>query len=73
MSTPIIDFQQFSALQDTVCAQRIIAAKASLGERVTILAHHYQRADVYKHANLTGDSLKLSRLAGQTKAEYLVF
>jgi quinolinate synthase len=38
-----------------------------------ILGHHYQRADVYKHAQLTGDSLRLSKLASQTDAEYIVF
>jgi len=38
-----------------------------------VLGHHYQRADVYKHADLTGDSLQLSRLAGQTDADYIVF
>ena len=38
-----------------------------------ILGHHYQRADVYKHADLTGDSLRLSKLAAQTDAEYIVF
>lgn len=37
------------------------------------MAHHYQRADVYRHADLTGDSLKLSFLAAQTEADYLVF
>ena len=44
-----------------------------MGKRAVILAHHYQRADVYRHADLTGDSLKLSHLAAQTDADYLVF
>ena len=62
----------------TLCRTRIassasLQAKAALGKRAVILAHHYQRADVYKHADLTGDSLKLSRLASATDAEYLVF
>ena len=30
-----------------------------------LLCHHYQRADVYRHADITGDSLKLSRLAAR--------
>ena len=46
---------------------------ARLGERAVILGHHYQRSDVYQYADLTGDSLKLSRLAAQTDAEYIVF
>jgi quinolinate synthase len=38
-----------------------------------ILGHHYQRADVYRHADLTGDSLRLSKLAAQADAQYIVF
>lgn len=73
MQTEAIEFERFDQLEDDICAQRIIAAKQSLGKRAVILAHHYQRADVYKHADLTGDSLKLSFLAAQTDADYLVF
>lgn len=68
-----IDFEKYEQLQDEACAQRIVAAKKTLGDRAVILAHHYQRADVYRHADLTGDSLKLSFLAAQTDADYLVF
>ncbi len=66
-------FEQYSRLQDDDCGARIVAAKKKLGKRAALLAHHYQRADVYRHADLTGDSLKLSRLASQTDAEYIVF
>ena len=68
-----ISFDRFNALADKDARERILAAKAKLGNRVTLLCHHYQRADVYEHADLTGDSLKLSRLAGQSDAEYIVF
>lgn len=67
------DFEKYELLQDAICTERIIAAKKTLGKRAVILAHHYQRADVYRHADLTGDSLKLSFLAAQTDADYLVF
>lgn len=73
MQVEAIEFESFDQLEDETCAQRIITAKQSLGKRAVILAHHYQRADVYKHADLTGDSLKLSYLAAQTDADYLVF
>ncbi|SDG82464.1 MULTISPECIES: quinolinate synthase NadA [unclassified Nitrosomonas] len=73
MHANAIDFENYELLQDETCAQRIIAAKEKLGKRAVILAHHYQRADVYRHADLTGDSLKLSYLAAQTDADYLVF
>jgi quinolinate synthase len=38
-----------------------------------ILGHHYQRDDVIRHADLTGDSYQLSVLASKTDAEYIVF
>ena len=68
-----ISFDRFNALADKDARERILAARAKLGSRVVLLCHHYQRADVYEHADITGDSLKLSRLAGETDAEYIVF
>lgn len=68
-----IGFDRYSSLQDDDCEARILAAKKKLGSRLVILGHHYQRADVYRHADLTGDSLKLSKLASQTDADYIVF
>jgi quinolinate synthase len=73
MQVAAISFDRFNAMQDADCAERIVAAKKKLGDRVALLVHHYQRPDVYRHADLTGDSLKLSQLAGQTSAEYIVF
>ncbi|ODT78267.1 MAG: quinolinate synthetase [Nitrosomonadales bacterium SCN 54-20] len=73
MQAEAIDFERFDSLNDDDCEQRIVQAKAALGKRAVILAHHYQRPDVYKHADLTGDSLQLSRLASGTDADYLVF
>ena len=68
-----IGFDRYTGLQDDDCETRILAAKKKLGSRLVILGHHYQRADVYRHADLTGDSLKLSKLASQTDADYIVF
>jgi quinolinate synthase len=73
MQVAAIAFDRFEKLESDTCEARIRAAKAALGKRVVVLGHHYQRADVYRHADLTGDSLKLSRLAAQTDAEYIVF
>ena len=73
MQANAIDFENYELLQDDVCARRIVAAKQKLGKRAIILAHHYQRADVYCHADLTGDSLKLSYLAARTDTEFLAF
>lgn len=73
MNTARINFEKYNVLPDADCHQRIRAARAKLGSRAVILGHHYQRSDVYQYADLTGDSLKLSRLAAQTDAEYIVF
>ena len=73
MPSAAIAFDRFRPLQDDACESRIVAAKAALGKRAVVLGHHYQRADVYKHADLTGDSLMLSKLASQTDADHIVF
>ncbi len=73
MQTAPLSFDQFNTLSDEAAHERIRAARARLGKRAVILCHHYQRADVYQHADLTGDSLKLSRLASQTDAEWIIF
>jgi quinolinate synthase len=71
--TASLSFDAYNALSDDECQKRIRAARADLGKNVVLLCHHYQRADVYQHADLTGDSLKLSRLAAQTDAPHIVF
>jgi quinolinate synthase len=73
MQTATLSFDRFNALADRDAAERIRAAKAKLGKDVVLLCHHYQRADVFQHADLTGDSLKLSRLASQAKGRHIVF
>ncbi|NTV10655.1 MAG: quinolinate synthase NadA, partial [Zoogloea sp.] len=73
MQVASISFDRFNTLRDEEAQERIRAARARLGKKAVLLCHHYQRADVYQHADLTGDSLKLSRLASGTDAEYIVF
>src|SRR3954463_961591 len=73
MPAAAIDFNRYSQLEDDDCEARVVAAKKALGSRVVILGHHYQRADVYKHADLTGDSLGLAKLASRTDSDYIVF
>jgi len=73
MAATAIAFDRYSQLQDDDCEARIVSAKKKLGDRAVILGHHYQRADVYKHADLTGDSLRLSKLSGNTDAQFVVF
>ena len=73
MQLATLEFERYALLADDACEQRILAAKSVLGKRAVILGHHYQRAEVYRHADLSGDSLRLSRLAAETNADYIVF
>lgn len=55
-------------------SERIAAAKATLGERLFVLGHHYQRDEVMAWADARGDSFRLSSLAAENSlAEYIVF
>ncbi len=71
--TAALAIQDYAILDDSDCEARILAAKEQLGDRLIVLGHHYQRDEVFRHADITGDSLKLSREASQSKAEYIVF
>ncbi|MFZ4894086.1 quinolinate synthase NadA [Plantibacter sp. Mn2098] len=54
--------------------RRIVAAKETLGDRVVILGHFYQRDEVVQHADYVGDSFQLANAAkARTEAEAIVF
>src|SRR5258708_14239253 len=53
---------------------RIADAKARLGRRLIILGHHYQRDEVIKFADYTGDSYKLAQqVSAHPNSEFIVF
>ncbi len=66
--------EAFLRLPESELEVRIAAARAALGDRVVILGHHYQRDEVIKFADCTGDSLRLAQYASrQEAAETIVF
>ncbi len=65
--------ENYLALPDHTMDDRIAAARARLGATTLILGHHYQRDEVIRFADATGDSYKLSRIAAETGAKYIVF
>src|SRR6478672_6338421 len=65
---------RYLRLSDDEMDERLYAAKKTLGERLVILGHHYQRDEVIKFADFTGDSFKLSRqIASRPDADFIVF
>jgi quinolinate synthase len=65
---------RYLGLPDEEMDLRIAAAKAALGDRLVILGHHYQRDEVIRFADYTGDSFKLARqAASRGEAEFIVF
>jgi len=73
MPATAIEQTPFMTLTDEECEARIVEARRQLGERLVILGHHYQRDEVFRHADYSGDSLKLSREAANSRAEYIIF
>ena len=66
--------EKYLGLSDAEMDARIAAAKRKLGSRLVILGHHYQRDEVIKFADYTGDSFKLARqIASRPDADYIVF
>lgn len=54
-------------------SQTIEHIRKDMGSRLAIVAHHYQSDDVIRHADITGDSLELSRKVAGLEAEHIVF
>jgi len=63
----------YLAMPDDSMDQRIAAAREKLGANAIILGHHYQRDEVIRFADFTGDSYKLSKAASETDAKYMIF
>jgi quinolinate synthase len=65
--------EDYLALPDHSMDARIAEARAKLGATAILLGHHYQRDEVIRFADATGDSYKLSKIASETDARYIVF
>src|SRR6202451_1444255 len=65
--------ENYLALPDHSMDARIAEARARLGATTIVLGHHYQRDEVIRFADFTGDSYKLSKIAAETGAQYIVF
>ncbi|QHN04561.1 quinolinate synthase NadA [Granulicella sp. WH15] len=65
--------ENYLSQPDHTMDARIAAARAKLGKEAVVLGHHYQRDEVIQFADFTGDSYKLSKIAAETDARYILF
>src|SRR5258707_3340554 len=61
LQAPLPD--DYTLATEAELVDRIAAAKATLGDRLVILGHHYQRDEVIRWADAVGDSFLLARFA----------
>src|SRR3954463_16301556 len=72
LQAPLPD--DYTRATEDALAERIAAAKATLGSRLLILGHHYQRDEVIRWADKIGDSFKLAKFAADNdQATDIVF
>ncbi|MBS0197785.1 MAG: quinolinate synthase NadA [Planctomycetes bacterium] len=69
--------EKYLTMPGAELAEAIDARRAQLGKALVILGHHYQTDDVIRHADFTGDSLKLSQIAAglakSGEAKWVIF
>ncbi|MCU1384503.1 MAG: nadA [Acidobacteria bacterium] len=66
--------ERYLGLSDEEMDHRIAAARATLGAKLVILGHHYQRDEVIRFADYIGDSYKLAgQVSKHPGAAFIVF
>jgi quinolinate synthase len=73
VSAESCSLDNYLALPDRTMDARIAEARRALGASTILLGHHYQRDEVIRFADFTGDSWKLCRAAAATDARYILF
>jgi len=73
---PSLPERYLKASEDEL-SRAIAARRQELGSKLLVLGHHYQQDEVIRHADLIGDSLKLSQMAAaeapKRGARFIVF
>jgi quinolinate synthase len=65
---------ELPAPSDPALVRRAEQARGALSDRAFVLGHHYQRDEVIRFADVTGDSFKLAKqAAARPHAEFVVF
>jgi quinolinate synthase len=73
VTADVCSLDNYLSQPDHTMDARIATARATLGTDVLLLGHHYQRDEVIRFADVTGDSYKLSKVASETSAKYMLF
>ncbi|PTI70273.1 quinolinate synthase NadA [Staphylococcus succinus] len=79
MFNPILEDAQalpekYVNMSETELIDKIKAIKETLGSRLFMPTHHYQKDEVAQFADVMGDSLELARICKEnTEAEYFIF
>jgi quinolinate synthase len=68
-----LSLENYLALPDHTMDDRIADARRELGRDCVILGHHYQRDEVIRFADFTGDSYKLSKISAEADGRFIVF
>ncbi|PWD50232.1 quinolinate synthase [Serinibacter arcticus] len=64
----------YQKMSDEELHARIVAARETLGDRIVILGHYYQRDEIVAYADFVGDSFQLANAAlTRPDAEAIVF
>src|SRR5436305_11795530 len=70
----LCSLDNYLVLPDDTMDDRIAEARRQLGRDCVILGHHYQRDEVIRYADYTGDSYKLARqVSKHPYAEFIIF
>jgi quinolinate synthase len=66
VQTTEFPFAPYRSLSNKELIERIANVRKAMGSELLILGHHYQQDEVIAHADLTGDSYQLSKLAADS-------
>ncbi len=73
IATVSCPLENYLVLPDHTLDDRIAQARKQLGRDAVVLGHHYQRDEVIRFADYTGDSYKLAKICAQTNARSIIF
>lgn len=62
-----------SSIPSAIIDNRIEALRKQLGQKLTIMGHHYQQDTIMQHVDKAGDSLQLAQMMEHIDSEHIIF